>query len=409
MFEAVQRFTSCPQNVAVFNFGTEDCLKLDVYTPEHASAGQKLPVLVFFHGGAYYYGAKWQYNPEFLVKKNVIVVIVNYRLGVLGFLCLNNIANLGLKDQLAALRWIQRNIAAFGGDPDNVTLSGHSAGASSSSMHMLSKRSKGLFHKAILISGVALTPWAFNLDPLRPAYEDANKLRNVKNTTDVYDTFLKASIQDLVSVTRGTSIDPKYFKYSPCYDGNLTDAFFHDTPYNIIRSGDFNKVPTIIGYTDLEGLLFYGLNNQKTLDYLDSTFADSLPSTFAWCSDKDKRKIADKIRSHYFGTLRMSSETCRKDMVNLYSDWIAYASIDAFSRLMAKYSDKPIYNYIFSYEGNRNFASFVLNRFGISGTTHSDDIFYLFKPGGVSFNVNKLDKLMVERFTTMVTNFMKLG
>ncbi|CAB3257958.1 unnamed protein product [Arctia plantaginis] len=409
LFEAVQRFSSCPQNVAIFNFGTEDCLKLDVYTPEHASIGQKLPVLVFFHGGAYYYGAKWHYNPEFLVKKNVIVVIANYRLGVLGFLCLNNVANLGLKDQLAALRWIQKNIAAFGGDPDNVTLSGHSAGASSSSMHILSKRSKGLFHKAILLSGAALTPWAFNLDPLRPAYEDAGKLRKVQNEREVYDTFLKASLHDLLAVSRGISIDPKYFKYSPCYDGNLTDVFFHDTPYNIIKSGDFNKVPTIIGYTNLEGVLFYGLNNQKNLYYLDNTLPDRLPSTFSWCSEKDKRRIADKIRSHYFGTQRINSGACTKELINLYSDWIAYASIDAYSRLMAKYSDKPIYNYMFSYEGNRNFASFLLNSFGIPGTTHSDDIFYLFKPGGITFNDNNLDKLMIEMFTTMITNFMKFG
>ncbi|XP_075981547.1 juvenile hormone esterase-like [Anticarsia gemmatalis] len=405
-FDAVLQWKSCAQAISFVHLGVEDCLTLDVYTPPQAARGQHLPVLIFFHGGGYYYGGKWNYDPEFLVRKNVIVIIANYRMGVLGFLCLNNVANLGLKDQVAALKWIKKNIAAFGGDPDNVTISGQSAGSSSAAMHLLSKQSKGLFHKAILMSGIALAPWAYNFDPLGAALEDATKLRKVKTELDVYNTFLKTPLHDLLAVTHGTSIDFKYFKYSPCYDANYTNSFFHDTPYNTIKSGDFNKVPVIAGFTDLEGLLLYGLNSQRTLEYLDNNFTERLPSIFSWCSDKDKKMIANKIRSHYFGNERINSRV--RGGVDLYSDWIAYATVDAFSKLIAKYSDKPVYNYLFTYEGGRNFAKALFYR-DIKGASHSDDLFYLFKPAGFTFRVNKMDDLMIDRFTTMLTNFMKFG
>lgn len=410
IFHALYQFDSCAQAIGILHLGTEDCLNLDIYTPGNATEDQKLPVLTFFHGGGYYYGSKWQYNPAFLVKKNVIVVIANYRVGVLGFLCLNNVANLGLKDQLAALKWIQKNIAAFGGDPDNVTISGQSAGASGASMHLLSRQSKGLFHKAILMSGIALAPWAFNIYPMTAAFEDASKIGKVYNESDVYNTFLKAPVNDLLSATYGTSIDMRSFKYSPCEDSNYTNSFFHDSPYNVIKSGDFNKVPMIIGFTDLEGLLFYGLNSQRDLKYLEDNLDKRLPSVFSWCSDKDKRKLASKIRSNYFGKQKINSKASAKGVIDLYSDWVAYASIDASSKLIAKHSDKPVYNYIFSYEAGRNVAKFIFNNgLELKGATHTDDLLYVYNPGVITLPLSNSENILIEKFTTMLTNFMKYG
>lgn len=410
VFDALFQFDSCSQSIGILQFGIEDCLKLDIYTPGDNDSSQKLPVLVFFHGGAYFFGSKWNYDPEFLVNKNVIVIVANYRLGILGFLCLGNVANLGLKDQLAALKWIKKNIAAFRGDPDNVTLSGQSAGSTSTSMHILSKRSKGLFHKAIMMSGNAFVPWAFNVDPLTPAFEDASKIRRVTNENDVYNTFLKASINDLLAATQDTMKNFKYFKYSPCGDYNFTEPFLHDSPYNIIRSGDFNKVPVIIGFTDLEGLLFYGLNSQTDLEYLENNLAQMLPSIFSWCSNKDKRKIARKIHSHYFKEREINSKASIKDGIDLYSDWMSYASTDVYSKLMAHFSDKPVYNYLFSYEGRRNFVKLAANSgLGIRGAMHCDDMFYAFKPAGITLALNNGDKFITEVISTIFTNFMKYG
>ncbi|XP_063540498.1 uncharacterized protein LOC134749488 [Cydia strobilella] len=405
-FFAVNRFSACAQSVSFLTLGSEHCLHLDVYTPPATSP--KLPVLVFIHGGAYYYGTKAHYDPEYLVTKNVIAVIINYRVGVLGFLCLNGVANLGLKDQVAALKWIRRNIAAFGGDPDNVTIAGQSAGASAAAMHLLSKSSDGLFHKAIFMSGTPLSPWAFNLEPLKPAFEDASKLGLVKTEQDVYNTFINATLKDLLKSTHDRSVSTRYFKYSPCMDVNFPDSFFWDAPYEVIGSESFRPIPMILGYAEVEGMLFYGLNSDRDFQEWDSKFDQRLPSLFSFCSKLEKRKIVKKLRTYYFGGKKISSKNV-KGVVNYYSDWIAYASVNAFSKLMVDKS-VPVYNYMFSYEGGRNFAKGLIGyKAGLRGASHSDDIFYIFKPAGLGLPVSSEDRLFMERLTTMLANFMKFG
>ncbi|KAL4704143.1 hypothetical protein ACJJTC_012959 [Scirpophaga incertulas] len=409
VFDAIQRFGSCAQIISILKLGTEECLRLDLYTPHHATEQDRLPVLVFFHGGAYYYGSKLHYDPEFLVTKNIVAIIVNYRVGALGFLCLNNVANLGLKDQVAALKWIKENVSAFGGDPDNVTLSGQSAGASAAAMHMLSNFSKGLFHKLILMSGSPLTPWAFNLEPQAAAFYDSSKLTNASNEKDVYNFFTSATVDDILTVAKDTSINPRYFKYAPCIDSQFKEPFFEDAPYNLIKSGRFTKVPILTGITNVEGLLFYGLNSEKTLRELDSEFVEKLPSVFSWCSRPDRNKIANLLRSHYFG-LRGITKDSYRDAVLFYSDWIANGTAGAFVELMNKYSDQPVYNYVFAYEGDRNFAKALFGGgLPVKGATHSDDIFYVFKPAGLPLILSNRDKLVIDRLTTMFTNFMKFG
>jgi carboxylesterase type B len=147
---------------------SEDCLYLNVWTGA-ARANEKRPVLVYFYGGGFNEGSGSiaAYDGEGLAKKGLVVVIPNYRVGVLGFLAhpeltkesdRNASGNYGLLDQLAALQWVRDNIAAFGGDPANVTISGQSAGAMSVHAHVLSPLSKGLFHRAIAQSGALNGP-----------------------------------------------------------------------------------------------------------------------------------------------------------------------------------------------------------------------------------------------------------
>jgi para-nitrobenzyl esterase len=142
----------------------EDCLSLNVSRPRSIPAGRRLPVLVWIHGGAFVGGSSNLYRLDALARRNLVVVSPNYRLGVLGFMPhpafdqASN-GNLGLMDQREALRWVQRNIAAFGGDPTNVTIAGESAGAGSICAHLAAPElSGGLFHKAVLISGGCLAP-----------------------------------------------------------------------------------------------------------------------------------------------------------------------------------------------------------------------------------------------------------
>jgi para-nitrobenzyl esterase len=133
---------------------SEDCLSLNVWTPQHAT---KLPVMVWIHGGGFTQGAASvpRYDGAALAQHGVVLVSFNYRLGRLGFFAYPGLkdANFGLLDQIAALQWVRRNIAAFGGDPDNVTIFGESAGGVSVDALMVSPLAKGLFAKAIAESG----------------------------------------------------------------------------------------------------------------------------------------------------------------------------------------------------------------------------------------------------------------
>ena len=146
--------------------GDEDCLNLNVYAPAHARPGARLPVMVWIYGGTLVLGSNRQYDPSRMAQaQGVIVVVPNYRLGTLGFLAhpalraeAEGAVNLGLLDQQAALRWVRDNIAAFGGDPGNVTLFGESAGSWSACFQMVAPGAAGLFHRVILQSGVCTLP-----------------------------------------------------------------------------------------------------------------------------------------------------------------------------------------------------------------------------------------------------------
>ncbi len=160
--DATQFAPSCPQPPGPFGVGvrSEDCLYLNVSTSTLRRDAER-PVFVWIHGGGWTTGAGRDYDPTKLMQNGVVVVTINYRLGALGFLAHPALAsvpggssgNYGHMDQQAALRWVQRNIRRFGGDPDNVTIAGESAGALSVLVHLVSDGSRGLFDRAILQSG----------------------------------------------------------------------------------------------------------------------------------------------------------------------------------------------------------------------------------------------------------------
>ncbi|CAG7821833.1 unnamed protein product, partial [Allacma fusca] len=144
------------------NLGDEDCLNLNVSVPK-VNSNSLLPVMVFIHGGAFQNGTGSMYRPDYFMDEDVVYVNPNYRLGIFGFLNTGDTVirgNMGLKDQVLALRWVKDNIQAFGGDPNNVTIFGESAGAASIHHLTLSPSTKGLFSKAIIQSGDATPHWA---------------------------------------------------------------------------------------------------------------------------------------------------------------------------------------------------------------------------------------------------------
>ncbi|KAG8034167.1 hypothetical protein G9C98_001251 [Cotesia typhae] len=156
----------CPQKdfLAGKVVGGEDCLNLNVYTRD-LNPDEPLAVLVWIHGGAFILGSGNDdvYGPDYFMTKDIILVTINYRLGMLGFLNLDDeeaTGNQGLKDQVMALKWVKQNIKKFGGDPNKVTIFGESAGGASVHYLTISPLAEGLFQKAIIQSGVASNPWA---------------------------------------------------------------------------------------------------------------------------------------------------------------------------------------------------------------------------------------------------------
>ena len=144
---------------------SEDCLFLNVFAPDTAKAGDKLPVLVYIHGGGFTGGCGHEkhFDAPIWTQKGIIGVTLNYRLGPMGFVCLPQLkeeagftGNYGLYDQMTAIRWVRDNIEAFGGDPENMTIMGQSAGAASVQLQSCSPLTKGLFSKAVMSSGCGL-------------------------------------------------------------------------------------------------------------------------------------------------------------------------------------------------------------------------------------------------------------
>ncbi|HLK37857.1 MAG TPA: carboxylesterase family protein [Polyangiaceae bacterium] len=243
----------CPQVATPFGVAstTEDCLYLNVYTP--TGLGVLRPVMVYIHGGAFQTGEGDDYGPRRLLDQGVVVVTINYRLGALGFFADSGLAaeaadgstgNYGLMDQQAALRWVRKNILAFGGDPDNVTIFGESAGGLSVHAHLASPKSKKLFAQAIAESGsyaltqptlsVAETAGAAYATAVGCSAADTACLRAVPVSTLLANQSLSATA------------------YMPVVDGTVLTQSIGAA----FASGQFNQVPVIEGSNHDEFRLF---------------------------------------------------------------------------------------------------------------------------------------------------------
>ncbi|XP_046720166.1 carboxylesterase 3 [Silurus meridionalis] len=227
---------------------SEDCLYLNVYTPSQRSASEKLPVMVWIHGGGLTIGAAVENDGSVLAAyENIIVVIIQYRLGIMGFFSTGDEhakGNWGFLDQIAALQWVQQNIENFGGDPHSVTIAGNSAGAISSSILTLSPLAKGLFHRAIFQSGTAALGDYTTNDPTLFSKMVANVTECDSSSSEILVKCLKEMTEeDIIKATKKQKIF-----LGATVDGELLT----DVAENILKSKDFEKVPVLLGVTNHE-------------------------------------------------------------------------------------------------------------------------------------------------------------
>lgn len=250
--------------------GSEDCLYMNIYLDSHAFNSDPGPVLVFMHGGLFATGgaSSLVYNPDYIYRDtalnlhNFVLVVVQYRLSALGFLSTGDevaLGNFGLKDQQAALRWIQKNIAYFHGDPSRVTLMGEASPV----YHMLAVGAiKGnLFSRAISFSGSALSPvYVDNGNPLELARRHAAALNipnaNKLTSTDLINEMRKVSGEDIIRTVDKLRnvLDPPNV-YRPVIEKRAKGSFLIANPRKSITVGNYLRVPLLLGET--EGDLSY--------------------------------------------------------------------------------------------------------------------------------------------------------
>ncbi|CAG9782828.1 unnamed protein product [Diatraea saccharalis] len=300
----------------------QNCLIANVYVPD--TTEKNLPVLVVIHGGGFQVGSGNLLQAKSLVKsQNIITVTFNYRLGVLGFLCLgtsNVPGNAGMKDQVALLRWVKKNIANFGGNPDDVTISGYSAGSASVELLMLSPLAKGLFNKAIAESGSALGSFAVQTDPLENAKVLAGR-HNIEHLDDAYaleEFYKNASLETLISDSFFFVKDSTTY-FSPCLESDVgQEIFLAESPYNILKSGNYEKLPLLAGFADSEGLMRADIFDQWKNDMNDN-FSEYIPHNLQFKSKLEKESVVKEIKEFYFGNKKVGDDTILA-YVNFFSD-----------------------------------------------------------------------------------------
>ena len=400
---------------------SEDCLYLNIYTPARNSSVGLLPVMVWIHGGGYSLGSSFTYNGTKLARQGgVVVVTINYRLGVFGFLSTEDSVmpgNYGLLDQIQALKWVKENIANFGGNPTSVTIFGESAGSSSVSILVLSPLAKGLFHRAIMESGVSLAPWG-HVQPtqkLSPLY-GARMIGVANGCTHVFgqsDSFLKclkeidaSALLDAADAVSGF-ID-NYFWLLPRVEkifGVLPEA-----PIKMLAKGDFNEVDTIRGYNSHENGEVKIRNNTLNVDSKDA-FVELTRFNLRSYAFPNIDDVVKMFVDVYLGSTNDPALISRK--ATEYSSDLNFAGPTLVELKLAAASSVGKKHYLYRFDYRDSFSkepSWI-------GAIHGDELKHVFGTDQLEFPSLGYDQViespedlaMTDRVMTMWSNFAKTG
>ncbi|KAH8412983.1 hypothetical protein KR009_007329, partial [Drosophila setifemur] len=416
----------CPQT-GISLLMSEDCLKLNVFTKNFE---EKLPVIVYIHGGANVLGSGhsiYEAGPQYLLDHDVVFVAFNYRLGALGFLNAGGNetrGNFGYLDQVMALEWVRDHISHFGGDPEMVTILGMSAGSMAVSLHLASPLSKGLFHRAILMSGSATNH--FDIDNLFWTRKLARELGcPMYDPEDVVECLRNENWTRIVEICKAWETHQFVnMKWNYEIDGN----FLPRHPADIIKDGNFSRVPLLVSYTANEldytvnGEMIYNiilifaylkmhfvvhLDNEPLLHDLGSNFFEYAPELFLYSPN---RSISQRLKEFYLG--ENTSEINEENMVKfgqVFSDAIIGHGVHRLVELARHFTS--VYYMRTEYIGERSISAPLNSENKPTGVGHADDLQYVM-PGlwyGTSMGEGSSDLFMMERFTSWFAHFAKTG
>lgn len=420
MYEATGDGTACPQIRIPFIAKdgvayTEDCLHLNVWTPAPEMFA-RLPVFVSIHGGGFTHGSSASkiYDGAYLAAKSGhVVVSMNYRLGILGFLNADSPeapGNVGLLDQHLALKWVQENVEAFGGDPEMVAIFGESAGGVSVHAHVLSPMSKGLFKRAIIMSGTANGIDFFDTvhESLRKGNDVAKMVGCSQRGKDLMShpgdvlECLRLKPADELALASSEMAAPKIFPFLPTYH----DQFLPKPPSVAVERKFFNDVHILAGTTSDEGAL--ALMYPEMSEYLDIDSGEVEPDEIersvhgavdAWL----KSENSDMLEYYQGRDPSGSAEALRR----AYIDYLSDRMFNCPTQFLAeKHSTKrnSVYRYIFGHKTQ------MLMPYKWMGAAHGMDLpYFLASPDSFGSPFTDEDKAVSDDVVKVIASFSKNG
>ncbi|KAG5331842.1 NLGNY protein, partial [Acromyrmex charruanus] len=403
----------------------ENCLFLNIFVPSEGNRqNDQWPVMVWFHGGDFNTGtpAIWDAS-VFVSKQKVLVVTVAYRLNILGFFTTTDSeasGNYGMFDQIAALDWIKRNINYFNGSPNNIVIFGHNSGAISVGLHMLSPLSKGKFHKAIAMSGDAISSVG-TLEREKPIVDIiTNKFGCDRRPTSRLMECLRRLSADFL-IKHSSDIE----SWGPIVDGeisNETDPFLAQHPRDILENGNFNAVPLMVGYTNNEQVLAYmevigdknpegGLSSEnfETMITDEFTAAVEISDDNSTCESKPEM-VANAVLFFYRPYPTTTNMTVFRDRyLDLQTEKNFAAGLTQLADKVAKKSTAFVYR--FDYRPKTQPVAKDVPEW--AGVPHMFELPFVWglphmtSVGATQWNFN--DKRMSESMMTMLATFAKGG
>ena len=358
---------------------SEDCLYLNVWRPANLSPDAKVPVLVYVHGGSLMSGQSWyeKYDGENLAKEGIIVVTIAYRVGVFGYFADKDLAaespngstgNYGLLDQIKALEWVHNNIEAFGGDADNVTIAGESAGSSSVNALCASPLTKGFFRRAIAESSSVVQE--------TPPHTFRTMEAALKMGDDIKKEFKVSSVEELRKIPAQKLIKTRYANNSMTVDGYALP----ESPYEIYKKGENHEEALLNGFNKKEGFgfaFFTKVTKKNLATLLRPSFKDKTEEFMTKYPAKNNKE-AKEIYTDIFTVVCFT-----------YPHEVWTRTVEAQGR--------PVYEYYFSREN------------GEIGTNHSGEMIYAYRNVPHTKNYSSRDYELEEIMSSYWLNFIRTG
>ncbi|XP_050498647.1 juvenile hormone esterase-like [Diabrotica virgifera virgifera] len=383
---------------------SEDCLYINVYSPQKPGSNNFLPVLLWIHGGAFVFEAATidYFGPKYLMDAGIVVVTFNYRLGPFGFVGTNDGViplNIGLKDQRFAMEWVNKNINLFGGNPDHVTIAGESSGSLSVGYHLIGpwENGKQLFHAAIMQS-------ASTISGLLTQDDETNTALALGRLVD--PEFKSNDTKELLNILQNAEANDIQKAGIPIGVSTELEGPFSYGSFAAFLSGNYKKVPVLSGFTSEEGGGAAFLKNEDILKLLDQNPSQLIDSRINM--SPEDRAIA--------GNLRKQLYTDNSSFVEDFGAFIRYLS-DRFcihgicKQVELQSANVPNYFYRFSYKGELGGVMGLLPFLppDVDTVCHGEDNQYLWDDG-VNDDLSKFpesDQLVLHKFVKLYTNFVK--